>query len=112
MPLQGNSITALTKENRLLVSRTVRGLLGQARAPAGAPPFWVIRTKTTSFFSAAGAMVFLTATISLWVRTAVFVLAVAGRTAVALETSARKTTVAMRKRRDMLQRYCACVMAR
>ena len=77
-----------------------------ARAPAGAPPFWLIRTKTASFFSAAGARFFLTATISLWVPTALFVLAAAGKTAVALKTSARKTTAAMRTRRNMLQGYC------
>ena len=73
-----------------------------ARAPAGAPPFWLIRTKTASFFSATGARFFLTTTISLWVPTALFVLAAAGETAVALRTSAR-TTAAMKKRRNMLQ---------
>src|SRR4029078_11411612 len=59
-----------------------------------------------SFFSAAGATFFLTATISLWVRTALFVLATAG-TAAALEASARTTTAATRKRRNMRQGYGA-----
>jgi hypothetical protein len=87
--------------------RTVRGLLGVATAPAGAPPFWLIRTKIASFFSAAGAMFVLTATISLWVRTALFVSTNAG-SAVALETSTRTTTAATRKRRNIRQGYAAC----
>jgi len=37
------------------------------------------------------------------VRTAVFVLAAAGKTAVALKPSARSTTAVVRKRRNMLQ---------
>jgi hypothetical protein len=57
-------------------------------------------------------MVFLTATISLWVRTAVFVLAAAGKTAVALKTRTTKTTAAARKRRNMVEGYSACLMAR
>src|SRR4051812_14447433 len=59
-----------------------------------------------SFFSAAGARFFLTATINLWVPTALFVLAAAGKTAVALETTARTTTAAMRTRSNMLPEYC------
>ena len=58
-------------------------------------------TNTASFFSAARAKVFLTATISLWVTTALFGLAVADKTAAAVETSARTTTAATRKRRNM-----------
>src|SRR4051794_7067349 len=49
-------------------------------------------------------MVFLTTTISLWVRPAEFVVAAADKTAVALDTSARKTTAAMRKRWNVLRR--------
>src|SRR4029078_1163198 len=85
------------------------GLLGLARAPAGAPPVWLISTKTASFFSAAGARFFLTVTISLWVTTTLLVLAAAGKT-VAFEASARTTTVATRKR-NMHQGYGACLVA-
>jgi len=47
----------------------------------------------------------MTTTISLWVPTASFVLVAAGRTAVALETSATTTTAATRKRRNTPQGY-------
>ena len=87
----------------------MRGLLGVATAPAGAPPFWLIRTKTASFFSAAGARFFLTATISLWVTTALFVLAAAGKTAVALETSARTTSCCNEKATEHAPRVRALV---
>lgn len=84
-----------------MVEENSKGLLGLAKAPAGTPLFWLIRTKTASFFSATGARFFLTTTMSLWVTTALFVLADAGKTAAALETSARTTTAATRKRRNM-----------
>src|SRR3954453_1602397 len=86
----------------------VRGLLGVATAPAGATPVWVIRTNTESFFSAAGARFFSTATISLWLTTAVWVLAVPDEPAAALETSANRTLVATRKRRNMREGYDGC----
>src|SRR5580765_4481549 len=109
-PLQEESITAFTRLRPLLATKTVRGLLDVTTSPAGPSPFWLIRTKTASFFCAAGARFFLTATISLWVTTALFVLASAGKTAVALETSARTTTAATRKRRNIHQGYGAALV--
>jgi len=47
----------------------------------------------------------MTTTTSLWVPTVSFVLVAAGRTAVALETSATTTTAATRKRRNTPQGY-------
>jgi hypothetical protein len=71
----------------------VAGLAGVATVPAGAPPFWLMSTRTASFFSAVGGRFFLTVTISLCARVAWSVRAGAG-TAAAQKTNPRATAAA------------------
>ena len=56
----------------------MRGLIGVATAPEGAPPFWLISTRTATFLS--------TLTISLWVARLV------AAPAIEIETSVIATT--------------------
>ena len=66
---RGVDLGPYTVEAATLEENT-KELARRGQAPAGAPLFWLIRTRTASFFSAAGARFFLTATINLWVLAA------------------------------------------
>ena len=93
----------VTPDGRLRGCRTSR-VDHPGPASVGAGAFWLIRTKTASFLGRRG-QVLLDCHDQLVVTTALFVLAAAGRTAVVLETSARTTTAATRKRRNLHQGY-------